>query len=56
MKMWILIFMRAYCQTNKLRQLTSGTGSLLVGHMETVAKIVILDLESIEGLGICKVP
>ena len=41
--------MKVYCQTKKLRQLTSGTGSLLVGCMESMVKIVILDLGKIEG-------
>ena len=39
--------MKVYCQTKKLRQLTSGTGSLLVGCMESMVKIVILDLGKI---------
>ena len=39
----------------KLRQLTSGTGSSLVGRMESVVKIVILDLaRELEGWAFAK--
>ena len=54
MRMWILIVVKAYCQTKKLRQLTFGTSSLLIGRMVSVVKIVTLDLESIEGLAFVK--
>ena len=44
MRMWIFRVVKAYYQTKKLRQLTFSTGSLLVGRMKNVIKIVI-DLE-----------
>ena len=46
----LVIVVKAYCQTKASRQLTSGTGSLLVERMGSVVKFVIPDLEeSIEG-------
>ena len=55
-RMYTLIAVKAYCQTKRLRQLRSGTGSLLVGHINRVVKIVIHDLGSIEGLAFESTP